>query len=64
MASKIRWTRKAINDLESIVTYLETEWSRKVKQNFLRILSSKLNLVTIFPALGPQYSLIPKSDQY
>jgi plasmid stabilization system protein ParE len=48
MASKIRWTLKAADDLESIVKYLEMEWGERVKKNFIRILSSKLNLISIF----------------
>ncbi|MBK8549866.1 MAG: type II toxin-antitoxin system RelE/ParE family toxin [Ignavibacteria bacterium] len=63
MASKIRWTIKATNDLESVVNYLETEWSWRLKQNFLRILSSKLNLISIFPALGSEIFL-PENQSY
>jgi len=52
MASKIRWTINAIDDLDSIVDYLNANWSEKVNQNFIEILNTKLELISIFPSLG------------
>lgn len=52
MASKIRWTVEAINDLDSIVKYLDAKWTDRVKQNFIEILNYKLDLISVFPSLG------------
>ena len=54
MVTKIRWTAKANKDLDSIAEYLETEWNSRVKRNFFKLLTSKLDLISIFPNLGAQ----------
>ncbi len=54
MAAQIRWTTKANNDLVSIIDYLVKEWNSKIKENFLLILNSKLDLISVYPNLGSQ----------
>lgn len=54
MALRIRWTKRASEDVESIISFLELEWNESVILKFIRILNSKLESISYFPYLGVQ----------
>jgi plasmid stabilization system protein ParE len=52
MARKIVWTNNALEDLETVKTYLENKWPEKVLLSFFDKLVSKLKLIESFPQIG------------
>lgn len=52
MALEIIWTETARDDLFSVLSYLETTWSRNSAKRFYSILISKIDLLKIFPLMG------------
>ena len=50
---KILWTEEAINNLESILDYLNTCWTQREIDNFKRRLSKQLRLIEQNPLLFP-----------
>ena len=52
MALKIKQTGRAIDDFDSILKFLESEWNEKIIIRFIRILTSKLDLISYFPGIG------------
>lgn len=52
MVHKINWSRLAIKSFEDNLYYLETNWTKKEIDKFLRQTSNKLELLTKFPQLG------------
>lgn len=46
---KIRWTEEATKNLESIIEYLETNWTSKEVKKFFQKLEKQLLLLSIFP---------------
>ena len=51
MAYKIEWTKSAINGFDSIVQYLETQWSEKEVKNFFQSTIKFLKLLQNNPRL-------------
>ncbi|TVR89826.1 MAG: type II toxin-antitoxin system RelE/ParE family toxin [Saprospirales bacterium] len=54
---KVLWTDQAIENLESILNYLESEWSPNTTDSFKDKLTRALNLLKKFPTLGSESSL-------
>ncbi|MBS1493991.1 MAG: type II toxin-antitoxin system RelE/ParE family toxin [Bacteroidetes bacterium] len=52
MDFKIVWHSKAIDDLEKIIIYLQTNWSTRIRNNFSRSLKDKLQTLKKFPLSG------------
>ena len=52
---RIVLTEKAQSSLEKLLNYLQTEWSAKVKSDFVKKLDNLLTKVQVFPE-GFQYS--------
>jgi plasmid stabilization system protein ParE len=50
---KIRWTEEATKNLESIILYLETNWTPKELRKFFQKLEKQLVLISIFPDAYP-----------
>ena len=50
---KIRWTEEATNNLENIISYLETNWTEKELKSFFTKLEKQLELLSIFPQAYP-----------
>jgi addiction module RelE/StbE family toxin len=50
---KIRWTEEATKNLESIIIYLETNWTTKELKRFFQKLEKQLLLISIFPEAYP-----------
>jgi len=50
---KIRWTEEATRNLESIVTYLETNWTEKELKKFFQKLEKQLLILSFFPEAYP-----------
>ena len=50
---KIRWTEEATNNLDSIVLYLEANWSENELKSFFRKLEKQLELLSIYPQAYP-----------
>jgi plasmid stabilization system protein ParE len=46
---KIRWTDEATKNLESIILFLESNWTSKELKRFFRMLEKQLHLLTKFP---------------
>ena len=54
MDHEIIWTENAREDLKSIYTYLQEEWSSGIAENFLVECYSKIDLISHFPYIGIQ----------
>ena len=50
---KIRWTEEATKNLESIINYLETNWTSKELKKFFQKLEKQLFLLSLFPEAYP-----------
>jgi plasmid stabilization system protein ParE len=50
---KIRWTEEATNNLESIIIYLESNWTSKELTKFFHKLEKQLLLLSLFPEAYP-----------
>ena len=50
---KIRWTEEAIKNLESIVIYLESNWTSKELTKFFQKFEKQLLLISLFPEAYP-----------
>ena len=50
---KIRWTEEASKNLESIIVYLEANWTSKELRNFFQKLEKQLLLLSKFPEAYP-----------
>lgn len=57
---KIYWTAEAINNLESILSYLGDFWTQREIENFKTKLSKQLNLIQQNPFLFPVSSYNPR----
>ena len=49
----IIWADSALDELNSILKYLEENWSEKEIVNFVRKLDKRLNLISLYPKLYP-----------
>jgi plasmid stabilization system protein ParE len=50
---KIRWTEEATKNLESIIIYLESNWTPKELKRFFQKLEKQLLLLSNFPEAYP-----------
>ena len=50
---KIRWTEEATNNLESIIVYLESNWTSKELRKFFTKFEKQLMLLSLFPDAYP-----------
>lgn len=57
---KIYWTAEAINNLESILSYLSNFWTQREIENFKVKLSKQLNLIQQNPFLFPVSTYNPR----
>jgi plasmid stabilization system protein ParE len=48
---EIRWTKRSAQDLQSIIAYLELNWSEKEVRNFVVLLEYHLSLLSRNPLL-------------
>jgi len=46
---KIVLSKQASYKLEKLLNYLETEWSERVKQNFIKKLDDSVKFISLFP---------------
>ena len=51
---KLIWTEEALNNLKSIITYIERNWSDMEISKFANKLDHRLNLITQNPRLFPK----------
>lgn len=54
MSRNINLSKRAANKLEKLLEYLESEWSLKVKKEFINKLDSSLELIKENPDLFPE----------
>lgn len=54
---KLFWSDEAINNLESILDYLQNQWTQREVDKFKNQLSKQLNLITSNPKLFPKSEL-------
>lgn len=52
MEIKLIWSEKAINKLESIINYLDTNWSPLIRRKFVNILEKKIEQIKLQPLSG------------
>jgi plasmid stabilization system protein ParE len=64
MARKVKLSKKASAKLENIITYLETEWSEKVRDEFIKKLDNALEHLSQFPASHPKSDTIKGLHRY
>ena len=50
---KIRWSQEAIVNLESIIIYLENNWTPKELSKFFKKLEKQILLLALFPEAFP-----------
>ena len=46
---KIVFSKQASNKFEKLLDYLETKWSEKVKQNFIKKFDDSVKFISLFP---------------
>ncbi len=51
MALKLRWTREAVQQLDAIIDYLETNWSEKEIRKFFQKLEEGIKTISEQPEL-------------
>ena len=54
MASRILWSAESVSNLESILNYLESNWSEREVSKFKAQLSRNLEIISRFPAIFPE----------
>lgn len=54
---KLELTKLAAIKLELLLDYLESEWTPKVKADFLKKVNQKFNHLTVFPESCPESQL-------
>jgi plasmid stabilization system protein ParE len=57
---KLFWSDEAINNLESILHYLQTRWTEREVDKFKKQLSKQLDLITNNPKLFPKSDCNPR----
>lgn len=58
MALKVIWSDEAINNLEKLIFYLESNWDKKVIQRFFHRLENIIETLSLYPGA---YRLVIKS---
>ncbi|THU40698.1 type II toxin-antitoxin system RelE/ParE family toxin [Niastella caeni] len=52
MEVKIEWTEPVLQDLETIVSYIEGEWSEAIADKFVELLLDKIKTLSGQPYMG------------
>ena len=52
MEIKIEWTEPVLQDLETIVSYIENEWSEAIAHNFVDELLERVQTLSKQPFIG------------
>jgi plasmid stabilization system protein ParE len=52
MVNQVEWSIKAQDTFDSIISYLEKEWTEKEVKNFVTRVYEKLELLRQFPEIG------------
>lgn len=60
MDYKIFWSDESLNNLEAVLSYLETEWTEREVTIFKNKLSKQLDLIQKNPKLFPISSIQPR----
>jgi len=60
MDYKLFWSKESISNLDSILAYLESEWTNREIANFKRKLSKQLELIEKNPRLFPVSDVQPR----
>jgi plasmid stabilization system protein ParE len=60
MDYKIFWSDESLNNLEAVLSYLETEWTEREVTIFKKKLSKQLELIQKNPKLFPISNLKPR----
>jgi plasmid stabilization system protein ParE len=60
MDYKLFWSKESISNLESILSYLESEWTDREIASFKRKLSKQLELIEKNPRLFPVSDVQPR----
>ena len=58
MNRKIVFSRRASGNLEKLLEYLESKWSKRVKDNFIKKLDMALNILQENPDTSPKSEVI------
>lgn len=61
---KVIITRKASIRLEELFIYLETEWSVKVKNDFVEKFEKAVFLIQRFPEIAPKTNILKNLHKY
>jgi plasmid stabilization system protein ParE len=56
---KVFWSDEALSNLDSILHYLDTQWTEREVNNFKNRLSNQLDIITRFPTLFPASEINP-----
>ncbi len=64
MVRKVKLSRKAADRLENIIAYLESEWSEKIRDEFIRKLDNALEHLSRFPASHPESDKVKGLRRY
>ena len=56
---QIRWSQEAINNLEDILAYLNSNWTLKETQAFKSQLSKIITIIETSPKIFPKSLIIP-----
>ncbi len=54
---KLLWTENALQELKSIIAYLENNWTKKEIRKFSKRINKLLNLIQINPELFPKTNI-------
>lgn len=57
----IFWTDEANSNYDSIINYLEKNWSIKEKSVFVKKLEKRIELIKKYPEIFPEYRLSKKT---
>ena len=60
MDYKLFWSNESLSNLDSIISYLESEWTEKELASFKRKLSKQLELIQKNPKLFPISKVQPR----
>jgi len=52
MAVRIEWTERVFQDVETIVSYIESEWSATVADGFLELVKERVQTLSKYPFMG------------
>lgn len=56
MAIEVIWTPLATKNLAEILAYLESEWSLKIAEGFIKELHYQIKIISAYPEIGIQSS--------